>query len=138
MPISFACPCGRQIRVKDGSAGRVLSCPACKSRLQVPAPDAVELVDLGIKEPADDPDFAGPYPVAGPAKAVPLPARRASQASPNDTNRVKVVDFDIPFGSMVGFLVKFEFASLLAAILVAAIVLVPIGLLLLIGRLISR
>jgi hypothetical protein len=45
MPITFTCPCGRQIRAKDGSAGRSLECPSCGANLEVPAPDAI---DLGI------------------------------------------------------------------------------------------
>jgi hypothetical protein len=45
MAIEFSCPCGRVIRAKDGSRGRVFACPACGQSMEVPAPGAV---DLGI------------------------------------------------------------------------------------------
>ena len=48
MPIVFACQCGRQLRAKDGSIGRIFACPACGAKLEVPPPDAVDLgIDTG-------------------------------------------------------------------------------------------
>lgn len=46
MPIVFACVCGKQLRAKDGSAGRAFRCPACQADVVVPLPEAV---DLGIE-----------------------------------------------------------------------------------------
>ena len=37
MPITIQCPgCGKSLRAKDELAGRVLACPACKGKIQVP------------------------------------------------------------------------------------------------------
>jgi hypothetical protein len=36
MPISFACPCGKPPRAKDGTEGRSAVCPACGTALTVP------------------------------------------------------------------------------------------------------
>lgn len=38
MPISFACDCGKQLRVGDEHAGKRAKCPACKNPVSVPAP----------------------------------------------------------------------------------------------------
>jgi hypothetical protein len=36
MPISFACPCGKPLRTRDGTEGRSAVCPACGAPLTVP------------------------------------------------------------------------------------------------------
>src|SRR3954453_22464119 len=56
MPIEFACPCGKQYRVKDDKAGRTVRCVACQADLEVPALDGV---DLGIVT-EDQPALAAP------------------------------------------------------------------------------
>jgi hypothetical protein len=38
MPITFACVCGKQLKTKDESAGRVVLCPSCKAEIRVPDP----------------------------------------------------------------------------------------------------
>lgn len=48
MPITFACPCGKTLRVNDDLAGRRVRCPACQAAATVPAaepPPAFEVVD---------------------------------------------------------------------------------------------
>lgn len=40
-----------------------------------------------------------------------------------DTARVIVVDLDMPFGSMVGFMVKWAFAAIPALLLVSLVIL---------------
>jgi len=69
MPIVFACVCGKQLRAKDGIAGRAFRCPACQADVIVPAADAV---DLGI-----DLNTELGKPANGPAIRVPAPAGMA-------------------------------------------------------------
>ena len=115
MPIVFACPCGRQIRAKDGSAGRVFACPTCGKVLEVPPADAVE---LGIKTNVDQPDLA-----------VPKRSQRGNpslQITPSihprqPASRVVVVDFDMPFSSLVWLIVKFQCASIVALLLIGLV-----------------
>src|SRR5262245_570884 len=42
MPVTFACACGKQLRVADEHAGRRVKCPSCEAVVAVPAPDEVE------------------------------------------------------------------------------------------------
>lgn len=88
MPITFACPCGKQLKVGDEHAGKRAKCPACAAVLEVPtvepsfpapppAPaanedDAYKMLDDGPAAPApaarrDDPDdFRRPSALAPP------------------------------------------------------------------------
>ena len=61
MPITFACACGKTLRVPDASAGKRAKCPACAAVMPVPEPDPVlEVVDVAESAPAPLP----PEPVA--------------------------------------------------------------------------
>jgi hypothetical protein len=71
-------------------------CPRCNQ----PVSRGAKCPGCGAQEPAAQP--AGPQ-----ATAVPV------------AGGVKIVDFDIPFGSLVVFLIKFAFAAIPAAIVVA-------------------
>ena len=53
MPIEFSCSCGKLLRVKDGTSGRVFACPSCGQRLEVPSPDAIDL-GINLSSPIDD------------------------------------------------------------------------------------
>jgi hypothetical protein len=41
MPIDFACPCGRRLRVPDRLAGKFARCPACQVSRYIPGPSEV-------------------------------------------------------------------------------------------------
>jgi hypothetical protein len=43
--ITVQCPCGKRLRAKDESAGRVARCPGCGAMLDVPMPDMEILVE---------------------------------------------------------------------------------------------
>ena len=135
MPIVFDCVCGKRLRAKDSSSGRAFPCPACGEVVEVPVLDAV---DLGIKTGGDEGPFdSTPVPVssvavAAPPSSVPRSSQVMSRAdylasrhAGRDPVPVSVVDLDVPFGSLVWLLFKFEFASVLAAILVCIIVGIP-------------
>lgn len=53
MPISFACTCGKMLRVNDELAGRRVRCPSCQSEVQVPD-DNVEAILLAEDLPASE------------------------------------------------------------------------------------
>ena len=142
MPIVFECVCGKQLRAKDTSAGKAFTCPACNAAIEVPSPGAIDLgIDLSDKA---DTTTDAPPAVDPPAQTEPERISRADYlasrrryASPIESppNRVAVVDFSMPFESLVMFLVKLEFALVLATFLAAAlvglVVGIPLGLILL-------
>ena len=47
----------------------------------------------------------------------------------SEQNHVKIVDIDIPFGSIVNFMVKCTFAVIPAAVLICIIVIIAAGIL---------
>lgn len=138
MPITFACLCGKKLRAKDSGAGRSFDCPGCGASIEVPVPDAV---DLGIQT-NDGPDEPSPAVVIPPVATSPLivserlsrsdylASRKRAASIPSSPRRdavaVTVVDFDMPFGSLVWMLFKFEFAAFVALILVGATLLIPL------------
>jgi hypothetical protein len=124
MPIEFECPCGARYRVKDRNAGRAFQCRACNMSVMVPGADGV---DLGIR--TDDP----PAPVdmippglaldpSAPAPSIVLADRPKSLPRRTAAQRVVVVDFDMPFGSLVRLLIKLGLASIPAMIVVWVII----------------
>jgi len=44
MAISLACPCGKNLKVKDTLAGKKIYCPECKDVLRVPEPEVEVLL----------------------------------------------------------------------------------------------
>jgi hypothetical protein len=50
MPITVACECGKQLRVKEELAGKKIRCPGCQAIVVVPAADAV--VEESPRRPA--------------------------------------------------------------------------------------
>ena len=52
MSIKFECDCGQRIKARDGSAGRCVRCPKCRSKVAVPGGDgsgaALSLAGGGI------------------------------------------------------------------------------------------
>ena len=132
MPITLNCPsCSHRLKVPDSAAGRRGKCPGCGAAVQIPAapspdPDAIPIgpVDTGGPHPTADDDAA---PVAIGIKTdedeeddAPKPGwspklTRVPVQTPAGPLRVVVVDFDMSFGSMVGFMVKWAIASIPAA-----------------------
>lgn len=64
MPITFTCACGKQLRAREGSAGRAFNCPSCGTDLVVPGADAT---DLGIdrSDPKEAPPAIAPIIPSG-------------------------------------------------------------------------
>jgi hypothetical protein len=134
--IEFDCMCGARYRVKDRNAGRAFQCRACQASVIVPD---VEALDLGIRTgntpppsvPAPDapvPDSSWSAPAIVFAQRPPSPGRRATP------QRVVVVDFDMPFSSLVWLLIKLSLAAIPAMIVVWAI---SVSFLLLVALLLS-
>jgi hypothetical protein len=134
--------CRHRLKVPDGSAGKRGKCPNCSTRLSIPfasddsasvptllastnagsppkaaaAPinpgihdpdlDAAAPIDLGVQ----DPDLDALASISTAAAAAPTHSPRAQP--PQFPMRVVVVDFDMPFGSMVGFMVKWALAAI--------------------------
>ena len=78
MPISVACSCGRQFRLKDDLAGKKVRCPDCKSVISVRQPEFEEAV------PSSERDVRTPSPSAPPfrkTRAPQLPEQYAPSRS---------------------------------------------------------
>lgn len=55
MPIEFACEsCAKLLRVPDGTSGSSCQCPACGVLLEIPDPNAIEIVDAGRGQASKD------------------------------------------------------------------------------------
>ena len=66
--IVFQCPCGKQFKVEDGLAGRIVECPACHLRLEVPRPGGAasghEALVSAIRQAQAPAPVPGPAPVS--------------------------------------------------------------------------
>ena len=131
MPIEFTCECGQRYRVKDSYAGRAIQCRGCRADIEVPPADAVDLGIVTEKPYADEPvanmplaDVRAADAVAGATVSL-SPARprtRSTYPQPPAVQRVVVIDFDMPFSSLVWLLIKLVLAATLATAFVWAII----------------
>lgn len=48
MIVSFECPEGHKLKADSMMIGRIVSCPACKSRITVPASEPASVTDTGV------------------------------------------------------------------------------------------
>lgn len=88
--IQFACPnCGQPHEVAYMHGGKTMRCPGCANKIPIPQKTTV------------------PVPPTPPTPTQPPPTR------------VVVVDFNMPFASMVGLMVKWALASIPAALILA-------------------
>ena len=96
MDIAFACSkCGETIVAKRRHAGLVTRCPHCNERMQVPEESTI---DEGMTNTP--------------------PAPQTMRGTPVQTEqRVVLQGIDIPFWSLVGFMVKSAFAAIPATII---------------------
>ncbi len=134
MPILVDCPgCRRKLRVPDATAGRRGRCPRCDSAFVVPdLPDdfpsflPIEADDGPVRLSDHRPTPLPPPPSPGPYRPQawrfgfpgPMPGQYES------AQRVVVIDFDMPFGSMVSFLFRWTLAAFVVGLAFAAIFLV--------------
>jgi len=44
MALGTECKCGKSLRVPDGSEGRIVECPGCKTHMRAPASEEAEIV----------------------------------------------------------------------------------------------
>ncbi|MBN9121905.1 MAG: hypothetical protein J0I06_22650 [Planctomycetes bacterium] len=92
MPITFACACGKTLRVPDTSAGKRAKCPACGAVVAIPTPqpepDPEPVFEIVEGPPApspipkkpfvdDDSDDGGTYGLAEPEKPDPVTGQEA-------------------------------------------------------------
>jgi hypothetical protein len=83
VPITFACSCGKQLRVKDELAGKKVRCPGCQQVVQVPGGSNAAPVSP-IRAPAGDvPAPRKTSPIREEREEVP-PRRRAPAHSDED------------------------------------------------------
>ena len=62
MPISVACPCGKQLRAKDSHAGRTARCPQCRKPVRIPVPSReVAIPSEGVSSSPIDGDAPGGF-----------------------------------------------------------------------------
>jgi hypothetical protein len=115
MPISFACRCGRSLRVKEELAGKQVRCPKCHAALDVPkqAPsEDEEVIDLLMDEPQEEDGdeqtaLQAELPSGkadGPRKPAPLKPRRRQRQRLVLTEEELTRPGPINAGSVGGFL----------------------------------
>jgi hypothetical protein len=80
MPVDFACPCGKQLRMPNAAAGSLGKCPSCGRVLEIPgrAEDAAEPAALPARGTAESLTTAPGVP-----PAVPAPDAVVAEAPPD-------------------------------------------------------
>ena len=143
MPILVDCPgCKRKLRVPDTAAGKRGKCPQCSSAIEVP--DFAE--DFPSFLPIDGDDDYAPIRVANARPPNVVPPTPPPPSGPLESHpwrfgfphklpgqfefaqRVVVINFNMPFGSMISFLFRWTLAALIVWTAFAAVLFV-IGLL---------
>ncbi|HWE38531.1 MAG TPA: hypothetical protein VG406_18315 [Isosphaeraceae bacterium] len=70
MSITFHCACGARLRAESRHAGRYSKCPTCMSRLFVPKPDVLEVLNPRLRR--GQPSAASAHHLRGhPEKSTP-------------------------------------------------------------------
>ncbi len=106
--MTFTCPhCGQSLELDDQHAGREIQCPACGRYIKSPG------------QPS------GP-PTPPPSPATSAPPTYPKQA-PVPPQRVHVIDFEMPFGSMVMFMIKWALAAIPAMIILCLVYMLIVG-----------
>jgi hypothetical protein len=142
MPINLRCPtCNAGLTVPESAAGKKGKCPSCQTKIDIPAaqPDLFDVAEdpTEYEVPAHDgASWMQPPPQVAAAQAAPpplqspvMPAAPAMDGmgvvrvddykrSPrSEPARVIVIDFDMPFGRLVMFLVKLAIAAIPATLI---------------------
>ena len=108
----FNCPkCQQSLDIDDVHAGREIQCPACGRYIVVPgaAPSAPPII---------------------PDRPVDQPRANFTATNRNAPQDVCVVDVNMPFGSMVIFMIKWALAAIPAMIILGLIYLLAMGMIL--------
>ncbi len=96
--MTFTCPhCSQSLELDDHHAGREFQCPSCGRYIKAPGQPST-------------PSTPPPTPATAAPPTFPRPA-------PTPPQRVHVIDFDMPFGSMVMFMIKWALAAIPAMII---------------------
>jgi hypothetical protein len=75
MPITFACDCGRKLRVAEEHAGKRIRCPGCSGVVTVPE-DEVPVVEAVAADSVTTAPSKPPRQAIAPKPAPPRPARK--------------------------------------------------------------
>jgi hypothetical protein len=137
MPIVFYCPaCSHRLKVADDTGGKRGRCPNCGVPVSIPFesedPDMVPIPLATVpptgSAPATGVSPSGNHAAPSPSPFVPppvtpgpphaqSPVHASVVVSPVVPTRVVVVDFDMPFGSMVRLMVKWSLAAIPAILI---------------------
>src|ERR1017187_6788332 len=123
MDITFACDkCGQSLTVDEAGAGMTIDCPNCGKPTYVPSrsmvpPEAPTSPAAGITAKVVADQILPPVTV--PVSPSPQPTSRPS--IPTQPARVVVTDIQMPFWSMVVFMVKWAVAAIPAFIMLVII-----------------
>lgn len=102
--IEVNCPhCGEPARAPAESVGKKADCPSCGRNFRIPS------------------DVPSLPPVARASTAVPPPPMVHQEPLLKKKIEVVVTDFDMPFGSMVMFMIKWAIAAIPAFIVLAVL-----------------
>lgn len=136
MAITIICDCGKTLRAPDTFLGETAKCPACGRHVVIrePGTDECSAADTTqhvfspkiepeerLRPPA--PATSSPEPEQDPLRLLEDTAQRVvfDDIQARRLQQVVVRDIDMPFNSMVKFMVKWAIATIPAAIILALI-----------------
>src|SRR5689334_22960436 len=108
MPISFACSCGKRLKVADNLVGKKVKCPGCQKITLVPAEDAAVGAPTSppkASKPAAPAAKPGPAakPAAGAGKdKTGMPAKSKPSAPPVAAKKPAPVDDEPDLSDLFG------------------------------------
>ena len=116
------CPsCQHELTMKE-QIEQTNSCPACGIYFEKFLAKQAALKEAALSEEGRTGGMAGARAAVRQARSKREMEERANEASKSRPSHVSIVDFDLPFWSLVVFLVKLTFAAIPAAIIVALLV----------------
>lgn len=107
--MNFTCiHCNQSLEIDDDHGGKSVQCPACGRYIVVPVSKQAEQATTSVP----------------PLNARPTTSTVAREQHRINTTEVKVVDFSMPFTSMVVFMIKWAIAAIPAMLILGLIYLV--------------
>jgi len=117
--IHFECPkCKQMLDAPEELAAQLIECPTCKETIEVPLRSLRPKIEPPPPLPPKPPEVKAPEPPVSPPQPVTIKSQPISVTLQSQPIHVVVKDFEMEFGSMVVFMIKWGFAAIPAVLIV--------------------